>query len=193
MLETIETTFTKSRRRLAHRWRPQPATKRVSSLQGRVVGRSGRHAGRPALGHSPSRGTYAPLGAGYVATGALAGILGAVALGIVAPLLGGSALDLRSLRARRRGHGRGLRLACWPAVAPSAARGCGLAADPGRPDRRRAAGAVRRGRRWPAGIKYIPFSGGVGLLERVACADLSLAGGRVFSACPRTRRGCTRC
>jgi len=51
--------------------------------------------------------TYAPLGAGYVATGALAGILGAVALGIVAPLLGrGSASDFGPLRARSCGHGR---------------------------------------------------------------------------------------
>jgi len=66
------------------------SNKGVSSLQGELWG--GLAAMLVALPSAIAFGvaTYAPLGAGYVATGALAGILGAVALGIVAPLLGGA-------------------------------------------------------------------------------------------------------
>ena len=58
--------------------------------------------------------TYAPLGAGYVGAGALAGILGAVALGIVAPLLGGAP--------------RLISAPCAPAAAVMAALAAGLLA-----------------------------------------------------------------
>ncbi len=112
--------------------------------------------------------TYAPLGAGYVGAGALAGILGAVALGIVAPLLGGAP--------------RLISAPCAPAAAVMAALAAGLLAGGRSPLRPEAVvllltlvgliagglqvlyGAVGGGRL----IKYIPFPVVSGYLSGVA-------------------------
>ena len=112
--------------------------------------------------------TYAPLGAGYVGTGALAGILGAVALGIVAPLLGGAP--------------RLVSAPCAPAAAVMAALAAGLLAGGRSPLRPEAVpllltlvgliagvlqvlyGAAGGGRL----IKYIPFPVVSGYLSGVA-------------------------
>ena len=112
--------------------------------------------------------TYAPLGAGYVATGALAGILGAVALGIVAPLLGGAP--------------RLISAPCAPAAAVMAALATSMLAGGRSPLRPEAVpllltlvgliagalqvlyGAVGGGRL----IKYIPFPVVSGYLSGVA-------------------------
>ena len=112
--------------------------------------------------------TYAPLGAGYVGAGALAGILGAVALGIVAPLLGGAP--------------RLISAPCAPAAAVMAALAAGLLAGGRAPLRPEAVallltlvgliagglqvlyGVVGGGRL----IKYIPFPVVSGYLSGVA-------------------------
>jgi SulP family sulfate permease len=112
--------------------------------------------------------TYAPLGSGYVGTGALAGILGAVALGIVAPLLGGAP--------------RLISAPCAPAAAVMAALAAGLLAGGRSPLRPEVVpllltlvgliagglqvlyGAVGGGRL----IKYIPYPVVSGYLSGVA-------------------------
>jgi SulP family sulfate permease len=142
--------------------------KGVSSLQGELWG--GLAAMLVALPSAIAFGvaTYAPLGAGYVATGALAGILGAVALGIVAPLLGGAP--------------RLISAPCAPAAAVMAALAAGLLAGGRSPLRPEAVpllltlvgliagvlqvlyGAAGGGRL----IKYIPFPVVSGYLSGVA-------------------------
>jgi SulP family sulfate permease len=144
------------------------SNKGVSSLQGELWG--GLAAMLVALPSAIAFGvaTYAPLGTGYVATGALAGILGAVALGIVAPLLGGAP--------------RLISAPCAPAAAVMAALAAGLLAGGRSPLRPEAVpllltlvgliagvlqvlyGAVGGGRL----IKYIPFPVVSGYLSGVA-------------------------
>jgi SulP family sulfate permease len=144
------------------------SNKGVSSLQGELWG--GLAAMLVALPSAIAFGvaTYAPLGAGYVATGALAGILGAVALGIVAPLLGGAP--------------RLISAPCAPAAAVMAALAAGLLAGGRSPLRPEAVpllltlvgliagvlqvlyGAAGGGRL----IKYIPFPVVSGYLSGVA-------------------------
>ena len=146
----------------------QSRARGVSGLQGELWG--GLAAMLVALPSAIAFGvaTYAPLGAGYVGAGALAGILGAVALGIVAPLLGGAP--------------RLISAPCAPAAAVMAALAAGLLAGGRSPLRPEAVallltlvGLIAGGLQVLYGvagggrlIKYIPFPVVSGYLSGVA-------------------------